>query len=92
MDRPHFTEEQMAIFKRMVTPTLFDPSPIKRKYLDVQYGKLPEQKVDVYLPDEGDGPFPLIIFIHGGANTGTPSFPWITAWPPASSSPSSSLT
>ena len=66
MDRPHFTEEQMAIFKRMVTPTLFDPSPIKRKYLDVQYGKLPEQKLDVYLPDEGDGPFPLIIYVHGG--------------------------
>ena len=66
MDRPHFTEEQMAIFKRMVTPTLFDPSPIRRKYLDVQYGKLPEQKLDVYLPDEGDGPFPLIIYVHGG--------------------------
>ena len=66
MDRPRFSEEQMAIFKRMVTPTLFDPSPIKRKYLDVQYGKLPEQKLDVYLPDEGDGPFPLIIYVHGG--------------------------
>ena len=66
MDRPRFSEEQMAIFKRMVTPTVFDPSPIKRKYLDVQYGTLPEQKVDVYLPDEGDGPFPLIIYVHGG--------------------------
>ena len=66
MDRPRFSEEQMAIFKRMVTPTVFDPSPIKRKFLDVQYGTLPEQKVDVYLPDEGDGPFPLIIYVHGG--------------------------
>ena len=66
MDRPRFSEEQMAIFKRMVTPTLFDPGPIRRKYLDVQYGTLPEQKVDVYLPDEGDGPFPLIIYVHGG--------------------------
>ncbi len=66
MDRPRFSEEQMSIFKRMVTPTVFDPSPIKRKYLDVQYGTLPEQKVDVYLPDEGDGPFPLIIYVHGG--------------------------
>ena len=66
MDRPRFSEEQMAIFKRMVTPTLFDPSPISRKYLDVQYGTLPEQKLDVYLPDEGDGPFPLIIYVHGG--------------------------
>ena len=66
MDRPRFSEEQMAIFKRMVTPTVFDPSPIPRKCLDVQYGTLPEQKVDVYLPDEGDGPFPLIIYVHGG--------------------------
>ena len=66
MDRPRFSEEQMTIFKRMVTPTLFDPSPISRKYLDVQYGTLPEQKVDVYLPDEGEGPFPLIIYVHGG--------------------------
>ena len=66
MDRPRFSEEQMAIFKRMVTPTVFDPSPIRRKFLDVQYGTLPEQKVDVYLPDEGDGPFPLIIYVHGG--------------------------
>ena len=66
MDRPRFSEEQMAIFKRMVTPTVFDPSPIRRKFLDVQYGSLPEQKVDVYLPEEGDGPFPLIIYVHGG--------------------------
>ena len=66
MDNLHFSEEQMAIFKRMVTPTVFDPSPIKRKFLDVQYGTLPEQKLDVYLPEEGEGPFPLIIYVHGG--------------------------
>lgn len=66
---PGFTEEQLAIFKRMVTPTVFDPSPIKRKYLDVQYGALPQQKLDVYLPDTGDGPFPLILYTHGGGWT-----------------------
>ena len=66
MSQPAFSEEQMAMLKRMVTPTVFDPSPIRRKYLDVQYGSLPQQLVDVYLPDEGDGPFPLIIYVHGG--------------------------
>lgn len=65
-EQPKFTEEQMSIIKRMVMPTNFDPSFIKRKYLDVAYGTLPEQTLDVYLPDEGDGPFPLIIYVHGG--------------------------
>lgn len=69
MDAPKFSEEQMAILRRMVTPTVFDPSPIRRKFLDVPYGTLPEQKVDLYLPDEGDGPFPLIIYVHGGGWT-----------------------
>jgi acetyl esterase/lipase len=44
-----------------------DISGIKRKYLDIAYGKeSPNELVDVYLPDEGDGPFPLLIQIHGG--------------------------
>jgi len=68
-EAPKFSEEQLAIFKRMVIPTVFDPAPIKRKYLDVQYGTLPQQMLDVYLPDEGDGPFPLIIYVHGGGWT-----------------------
>lgn len=39
----------------------------KRKILDVPYADLsPTQKLDIYLP-EGDGPFPVIIVIHGGA-------------------------
>jgi acetyl esterase/lipase len=41
---------------------------IKRKWLDIAYSvKSQAQKLDVYLPDEGDGPFPVIISIHGGA-------------------------
>ena len=27
----------------------------------------PAQKLDIYLPDKGDGPFPVIVSIHGGA-------------------------
>lgn len=41
---------------------------IRRKYLNISYADLSEtQKLDIYLPDEGDGPFPVIVSIHGGA-------------------------
>ena len=41
---------------------------LKRKWLDVAYAsKSPAQKLDIYIPDEGEGPFPVIISIHGGA-------------------------
>lgn len=44
-----------------------DVSNIKRKWLDLSYASIsPSQKLDIYLPDEGDGPFPVILFIHGG--------------------------
>lgn len=39
---------------------------VKRKFLDVPYGPEPLQKMDILLPDEGDGPFPLIMDVHGG--------------------------
>ena len=45
-----------------------DVSAIKRKFLDISYAaQSPSQKLDIYLPSDGDGPFPTIIFIHGGA-------------------------
>jgi acetyl esterase/lipase len=44
-----------------------DVSHISRKWLDLPYANLsPTQKLDIYLPDEGDGPFPVILYIHGG--------------------------
>jgi acetyl esterase/lipase len=44
---------------------------IKRRFLDIAYAVLsPSQELDVYLPDEGEGPFPVIIAIHGGAFMG----------------------
>jgi acetyl esterase/lipase len=40
---------------------------IKRKWLDIAYATAsPAQKLDIYLPDDGDGPFPVILNIHGG--------------------------
>jgi acetyl esterase/lipase len=44
-----------------------DVSEIHRKWLDVPYANLsPSQKLDIYLPEDGEGPFPVIINIHGG--------------------------
>lgn len=38
-----------------------------REYYDVVYDTLSQaQKLDLYLPENGKGPFPLIFFIHGG--------------------------
>jgi len=45
-----------------------DVSHILRKWLDIPYASLsPSQKLDIYLPDEGNGPFPVLLIIHGGA-------------------------
>lgn len=45
-----------------------DTSWIKTKYLDVVYAtKSSSEKLDLYLPNEGSGPFPLIIEFHSGA-------------------------
>lgn len=47
---------------------MVDVSGITRKWLDVPYAsQSPSQVMDIYLPEEGEGPFPTYIFIHGGA-------------------------
>lgn len=47
---------------------LADISRIRRKWLDLAYARTsPAQKLDVYLPNGGDGPFPVVLHIHGGA-------------------------
>lgn len=43
-----------------------DISRVKRKYLDIPYGESKSQAIDIYLPDSGEGPFPLVVHIHGG--------------------------
>ncbi len=48
-------------------PPMADISWVKRKFLDIAYGSdSPRQCYDLYLPDEGEGPFPLFVHIHGG--------------------------
>jgi acetyl esterase/lipase len=52
-------------------PPPADTSRIRRKFLNLSYTHLsPAQKLDIYLPDKGDGPFPVIVAIHGGAFMG----------------------
>ena len=48
-------------------PPRADISWVKRQYLDVPYGTDSKaQCFDLFLPEEGDGPFPVLIHIHGG--------------------------
>ena len=47
---------------------MVDVSNVIRKWLNVPYSSLSSgQVLDIYLPAEGNGPFPTYIFIHGGA-------------------------
>ncbi|AQR95982.1 lipase 2 [Clostridium saccharoperbutylacetonicum] len=42
-------------------------SDIKTKYLDVPYCNLPDSKtLDIYLPDQSEKPFPVLVFFFGG--------------------------
>lgn len=44
-----------------------DITTIKRKKLDIPYAEESFfQKFDIYYPDQGEGPFPIVVFIHGG--------------------------
>ena len=56
------TNEEIFTFE----PPMADISWVKRKFLDIPYGESKAQAIDIYLPDEGEGPFPLVLHIHGG--------------------------
>jgi len=45
---------------------------MNRKFCDIPYTTLGEDgpALDIYLPEEGEGPFPVAVFFHGGAFTG----------------------
>ena len=52
-------------------PPPADTAYIKRKFLDIPYAGLSTaQRLDIYLPDTGNGPFPVILLVHGGAFMG----------------------
>lgn len=44
-----------------------DVSHIHRKWLDIPYAdRSSKHQLDIFLPEEGEGPFPVILHIHGG--------------------------
>ncbi|MDR1217721.1 MAG: alpha/beta hydrolase [Oscillospiraceae bacterium] len=43
-----------------------DTSGVRRKFLNCPYGEDKRQTLDIYLPNEGSGPFPAVFFLHGG--------------------------
>lgn len=48
-------------------PSLADTSRLSRKWLDLAYaGQSQAQKLDLYLPTKGQGPFPVVVHVHGG--------------------------
>ena len=45
-----------------------DVSFVARRWLDLAYADTSSsQRLDIYLPEAGEGPFPVVLFIHGGA-------------------------
>lgn len=68
MDHPKKPLPHYAIAEQ---PPPADTSFVRRKFLDRSYAdRSPAQRLDVYLPDEGGGLFPVIVAIHGGAFMG----------------------
>jgi acetyl esterase/lipase len=63
----YMSEEEMRDFGNASAPKAFDPTGFPNKILDVRYGVLPEQILDVYLPETVAAPFPVLFFVHGGA-------------------------
>ena len=56
------------VFVCFAQPPAINTDHIKRKWLNISYATISAaQKLDIYLPEEGNGPFRVIISIHGGA-------------------------
>ena len=47
--------------KKQMDAVGFDPSVVENRHTDVQFGELSEQKMDLYLPPKGEGPFPRVM-------------------------------
>ena len=47
-----------------------DTSDIRRKFLNCPYGEDQQQALDIYLPNDGNGPFPVVFYAHGGGFSG----------------------
>lgn len=59
--------DEITRLTQIMTPPDLDVAQYKHFFPDLKYGNDPRQSLDLYLPDEGNGPFPVIFYIHGGA-------------------------
>ena len=68
METDYFKNSKKSLFinqKRKKVPA--DVDFVKTKYLDICYGEGSHKRMlDIYLPNEGCGPFPVIIDVFGG--------------------------
>jgi arylformamidase len=55
-----------AIFERIAKDSAEVREHTDRKWLDLRYGSGDRQLLNLYLPPEGTGPHPVMVFIHGG--------------------------
>ena len=60
------TDSEREHLLSMLLAGKLDYENIHRKHIGVAYGDAKNQKMNIYLPAEGDGPFPVIFFLHGG--------------------------
>jgi len=68
-NKPFFDPDTHYAIEELHPPANTDH--IRRKFLDIPYACLsPAQKLDIYLPDEEGGLYPVILSIHGGAFMG----------------------
>lgn len=47
-------------------PPHADLSGVKRRFDDLAYGASKAQMLDIFLPEQGEGPFPCLLYMHGG--------------------------
>lgn len=66
----YMTPEELDAFMNKAVPGIFDRDSVENKILDVRYGTLETQLLDIYYPggdSNKDAVYPVIFYIHGGA-------------------------
>lgn len=43
-----------------------DYEKFPRRYVDIPYGDIPRETMDIFLPADGEGPFPVVLQVTGG--------------------------
>jgi acetyl esterase/lipase len=62
-----FPESEIKKMFARVDEAEMDVAAVRRRFTDCPYGEQKNQAMDIYLPNDGDGPYPAVLFLHGGA-------------------------